>query len=98
MPFDPVSRHVKQEAEKRCLEAAQQVADEIRSNPMTPVGPDATHLRASYHGDAIKGGAMLRCDVPYWHFVEFGTRYMPAEPHVRPSIELVRRRNGVTGR
>lgn len=50
------------------------------------------HLRDSYRvvrhpaGD----GWLITTDRRYWMFVEFGTRKMDAQPHIRPAIENAR--------
>lgn len=91
---DPVSRSAMRSAAKRCLEVTEDIVDEIRSNPMTPYrGDGPPTLRESYYATPTGPGAAVRCAVDYWRFVEFGTRYMSAEPHVRPALELVRARN-----
>ncbi len=52
------------------------------------------HLKYSYQvvrhptGD----GWLVATDRRYWVFVEFGTRKMQAQPHVRPAIEAARAR------
>lgn len=78
-------------ARRRCYDICQEIVDEIRGDPRTPVETSAMKAgyRAVYDGD----GAAIVNPVPYWHYQEFGTEDMPANPHVRPAIEVVRRRH-----
>lgn len=89
------TRAMREQALRRCRAIAQELADVINRSPLTPHADDGPpSLRGAYYADdGGEGGAMLRCRVDYWHFVEFGTRYMAAQPHVRPAVEYVRARN-----
>lgn len=79
-------------AQKRCMEIAEEIVAIVRESPVTPTG--ATHqLRNGYRAVPEGAGAAIVTPVPYWHYVEFGTSKMAAEPHVRPAIEIVRRRH-----
>lgn len=78
-------------ARARCHALCDEIVEEIRREPETPVRTHA--LKSGYHtvGDGV--GAQIVTPVEYWHYVEFGTEYMHAEPHVRPAIEVVRKRH-----
>lgn len=87
-------------AHRRCNHLAQEIVDEIAHNPHTPFDvedhdPGTKHLRNSYYVDEAQelGGAVVKTTAAYWRFVEFGTGHGPAQPHVRPAIEVVRARH-----
>lgn len=46
-------------------------------------------LASSYHIEEVGGRTLVtnRSDTDYGPFVEFGTRYDAAQPHVRPALE-----------
>lgn len=75
---------------------AQEIVDEIQSSPITPV-ITGTLLRG-YRVEPDPGGDGHRVvnDVDYWRYVEFGTRRSEEVAHVRPAIEAVFARHGVT--
>lgn len=79
-------------AQKRCLQLAEEVVELIHASPLTPTGFTGK-LRAGYRAVATETGAEIVTDVYYWHMVEVGTVKMHAQPHVRPAIEVVRRRH-----
>lgn len=78
-------------ARKRCLEICQEIVDEIRREPETPV--ETSRMKRGYRAVADGAGAAIVNPVDYWRYQEFGTEDMPANPHVRPAIEKVRRRH-----
>lgn len=78
-------------ARRRCYQICEDIVTEIRREPETPVETGA--LRAGYHALTDPPGAVVVSTAEYWHYQEFGTHEMPANPHVRPAIEVVRARN-----
>lgn len=77
-------------ARERCFEVAQDIVETIREYVGTP---ELTHLMEySYRAVRTPDGAAIVNPTDYWRFQEFGTSKMPANPHVRPSIEIVRMR------
>ena len=78
-------------AKRVCREICEEIVAEIRSGPETPVRTG--ELRGSYHVVDTPTGAGIDSSADYWHYVEFGTHEMDAEPHVRPAIEVVRKRH-----
>jgi len=78
-------------AHKACRERAEEIVAEIRRYPGTPVLTGK--LKSDYRViDLHGGGVEIVNDDPYWRYQEFGTINMPKNPHVRPSIEIVRAR------
>jgi HK97 gp10 family phage protein len=75
-------------AQTFCLDKAQQIVDHIKYDGLTPI--DTGRLIDSYKAQRAGRGAAVVTDVDYWRFVEFGTRYMSAQPHVRPAYEAAR--------
>lgn len=90
MLIDPAVLYART-AQQRCHSICDEIVAEIRLGPETPVRTHA--LKSGYHTVADGPGAQIVTPVEYWHYVEFGTEYMRAEPHVRPSIEIVRKRH-----
>lgn len=86
-----------QPAQKRCREICDEIVGVIRASPVTP--RRTGELVAGYQvvveppGAEIVNVATNDSGEPYWQFVEFGTSEMQAEPHVRPAIEIVRKRH-----
>lgn len=77
-------------ARQRCYEVAVDIVETIRDYVGTP---ELTHLMEnSYRAVRTEDGAVITNPTDYWRFQEFGTSKMPANPHVRPSIETVRMR------
>jgi HK97 gp10 family phage protein len=80
-------------ARQRAHDIAQEICDEIATNPETP---DLTgELRDSYYVDHDSNGdALVKSRVRYWKYVEFGTaKHGHKQPHLRPAIEAVRARH-----
>jgi len=81
-----------------CFEIAQEIVEEIRQSAVTGVKyinrvpVDTGRLRDGYEAHLTGNGAEVTSDVEYRDYVEFGTRYMEAQPHVGPAIEAVRAR------
>lgn len=51
-------------------------------------------LRDSIYSDRIdKGEWIYGSDLEYAHYIEFGTRYIQAEPFLRPAIDIVKGQN-----
>jgi HK97 gp10 family phage protein len=78
-------------ARARCREICDEIVHEIQTSPATPV--QTGELKAGYHTVDDGPGAAIVTPVDYWHYVEFGTSERAAEPHVRPAIEIVRKRH-----
>lgn len=78
-------------AQRRCMDICEEIVEVIRGEPETPVRTG--ELLSGYRAVRDGAGAAVINPVDYWHFVEFGTEYMKAEPHVRPAIETVRARH-----
>ena len=77
-------------ARQRCYEVAEDIVETIRTYGGTP---ELTHLMDnSYRAVRTEDGAAIVNPTDYWRFQEFGTSEMTANPHVRPSIEIVRMR------
>ncbi|WP_019008981.1 HK97-gp10 family putative phage morphogenesis protein [Deinococcus aquatilis] len=73
-------------AEQRAAVKAQQLRNEMVL--LAPV--DTGRLRQSINVQKIgKGHYRVGTNVNYAPFVEFGTRYMRAQPFMRPAIEKV---------
>lgn len=89
-------------AREEAHEIAKEIVEEIRASEMTgvkyvnKVPVDTGRLRDSYEATRTEYGAEVTSDVEYRDYVEYGTRYMQAQPHVRPAIEAVKRRRGMT--
>lgn len=89
-------------AHERAHDIAQDIVDEIATNPHTPdtrvsprtgtrVYPPHVHLRHSYYVTTDSNGdALVKCRNPYWVYVEFGTGHGPKQQHVRPAIDVIR--------
>lgn len=89
--FDP-EREFGAAAQRRCVDIAQAIVDEIRASPRTPELTGA--LERGYRAvSAGGGGAAVVTDVEYWMHQEYGTSRMPANPHVRPAVDAVRTRS-----
>lgn len=78
-------------ARDRCRGICEEIVHEIQISPETPVRTG--ELKAGYHAVDDGPGAAVVTAADYWHYVEFGTSERAAEPHVRPAIEIVRRRH-----
>lgn len=57
-----------------------------RSLPGQPPGLQTGQLRESYKWDEEKDGVKIYSDLDYSIYLELGTRYMAARPHVRPAL------------
>lgn len=84
-------------AQDFCLEAAEDVVAEIENSAAsgtkyvnkTPV--DLGNLVRSYEARRSGGhGAEVTTDSDYSDEIEFGTRYMRAQPHRGPAVEAVK--------
>jgi HK97 gp10 family phage protein len=75
-------------ARKRCLEVADQVADE--AGRRAPV--ESGRLRDSLKAVPTAEGAEVFA-VDYWKYVEYPTRDTKPQPFIRPAVEIVRARN-----
>lgn len=77
-------------ARQRAHDLAQEICDEIATNPETPALTGA--LLSSYYVDYDSNGdALVKSRVRYWKYVEFGTKeHGDAQPHLRPAIEAIR--------
>jgi HK97 gp10 family phage protein len=79
-------RFAQEEAEKRVLLRAHGV--QTRARLLAPV--DTGRLRDSIQVDRIKWDLYrVSTGVEYAAFVEFGTRYMPAQPYLTPAYKAV---------
>ena len=83
---------INEAARQRARDIAQEICDEIATNPGTP---ELTGLlRYGYYvSEDANGDALVKSNVRYWQFVEFGSGHGDAQPHLRPAIEAVRARN-----
>lgn len=91
---------IEQKGRVRAERIARYIVDQIhtlapydtRANSDTK-GP---HLKDSYHvrQDPITGDMLIWCSRRYWVFVEFGTKNMKAQKHVRTALEMAKRRFG----
>lgn len=55
------------------------------------------HLKDAYwveEDPVVRGGMIIKCSRSYWVFVEFGTKKMEAQRHVRPAIDAAKARFG----
>jgi hypothetical protein len=83
-------------AQRRARQVAQDIVDEIATNPRTPEaahgpGDQRVHLRNAYYVAVDNNGdALIKCRASYWVYVEFGTGHGRAQPHVRPAIDTIR--------
>lgn len=76
-------------ASRRAHRIAQEIVDEIATNPHTP--QVSGRLRYSYYVDTgAAGTAVIKSSAPYWKYVEFGTYKDEAQPHVGPAIEVIK--------
>lgn len=91
MEADPAVVYAKA-AQRRCLQIAEEIVEVVRASPATPTGFTGK-LRAGYRAVADGTGAAVVNDTYYWYMVEFGTKKMRAQPHLRPAIEVVRGRH-----
>lgn len=88
MRADPAVLYAKP-AQRRCKQICDEIVDILRADPEPRVTGE---LLSSYRTVDRPPGAEIVTDVRYWHFVEFGTSKMEAKPHIRPAVEIVRRR------
>jgi hypothetical protein len=95
-------RVFRESAEEATIRVAQQVVDVIRASELTPVlestdpnrregSPPPGTLKYGYRvvSDGQGGALIVNEDAPYWVFVEFGTKHMAAQSHVRLAIDYV---------
>lgn len=85
-------------AQRKCVEIAQSIVDEIQTSPATP--RNTGRLAAGYHVREDGGDALIVTSVDYWDDVEYGhdvvndsnqvTGHAEPQPHVRPAIEIER--------
>lgn len=87
-------------ARRRCVEIAEELLQEIQHQaPVSKPGTDKHEghlpgtLRRGYDVIVVDDGANIVQPVRYWQFVEFGTSVMRKQPHVRPAVEVVRKRH-----
>ncbi len=87
-------------AQRECLRVAREIVDEIQLSPETPVVTG--ELKRGYKAVSDVDGAVIKNPTPYWEYIEFGHNVVinnkvvgheEAQPHVRPAIEIVARRN-----
>lgn len=90
MLADPAVLYAKS-AQRRCRQICEEIVEVIRESPLTPRRTRA--LVKGYRAVNTPPGAEIVTPVDYWKYVEFGTSKMDAEPHVRPAIELVRKKH-----
>jgi Bacteriophage HK97-gp10, putative tail-component len=76
------------------LQVANDLVDEIRR--LAPV--ETGKLRESYQvreGAAYIGEAIVYTDVEYAVHQEYGTLFQSGTPHVRPALEIIKRKYGI---
>jgi hypothetical protein len=96
-------RRLARAGNERSFEICEYIIDHIESSPFTPFDPRTSsnttgdHLKFSYRiAPHPKGnGYLVVTKRRYWAFVEFGTRKMHAQPHVRPAVDAARARYGL---
>jgi HK97 gp10 family phage protein len=64
--------------------AAKVIAERAKDLAPVDTGYMRDHIRARKHGQL---GAVVESTAPYSGFVEYGTRYMAAQPFLRPAVD-----------
>ncbi len=59
-----------------------QIADDMRR--LVPV--DTGALRSSIEDTYVDPTGVITVGTDYWRYVEYGTRYMDAQPYIRPAL------------
>lgn len=77
-------------AQRRCREICEEITDLLHKLPEPRITGE---LLAGYRVVDVPPGAEIVTAVPYWRYVEFGTSEMTKRQHIRPAIEIVRRRH-----
>ena len=72
-----------------CDQAERAGANRLRDNIQARTPVRTGRLRSSYHVEREGGQTLVTnsSDTDYAQFVEFGTKYDAAQPHVRPGLE-----------
>lgn len=88
-------------AHQQCRDFCEEVVDEIRTSPLTPVRTG--RMKAGYNTESYHEGARIVNPVDYWIDIELGhdivdeagktVGHQEPRPHVRPAFEIVRSRH-----
>lgn len=81
--------------ESRCEETTRRVADAIGDDVDRFVPVDTGELKASKRVVHQGLASFVVIGTDHWIFVEYGTRYMAAEPYMRPALYRNRHLAGV---
>lgn len=87
-------REFKGETRKKLLKIVNETAYEVASLAYQLCPVDTGYLRSTIALEVYRRGELLKVVVAahYAGYVEFGTRYMIAQPYLRPAAEAVRQR------
>lgn len=76
-------------AEARAERAVMKAGAQVQASAMRHAPVDTGHLKRSITLDAGGLTATVTSGADYAGFQEFGTRFQPGTPHIRPAVEEV---------
>lgn len=80
---------LERKAQARAMDIAELIVQEIAMSPTTP--RLTGQLSQSYYAERTPDGdAVVKTNIRYWMFVEYGTGNHEAQPHVGPAVEHVK--------
>lgn len=80
---------LERKAQARAMDMAELICQQIALSPVTP--RLTGRLSKSYYAERTPDGdAVVKTNIRYWMFVEYGTGNHQAQPHVAPAVEYVK--------